>query len=470
MKRLVQIAPKALLGCAAVALSSVPAAQAIDINFTFGEGTTLEQRTAFELAGLIWEEYLVDDVEVNLFVDLVGEELLPENVLGGSLPTMTTQSFSGFRSAHQADQTSHRDAMAYNSMPTKDFTSYRTLSNAGNGKSNNLSLTRANSKALGLVKNDDNLDGLIVMNEAFNWNYDFSNGPANNQIDFLSVVLHEIGHSLGFTSVVDTLVSQQQANQLTNDLLGFNLFSSTSVQAHALDLFRYSSDTVGNQRIDLMTDDLVKFLSLDGRNAVYTDGIQVYNNPSDCQNLSSDRSQCRVAEFSTGKGVDGDGYQASHWKQQQFLGTEKTIGIMDPAIGYGMTREITALDLVAFDVIGWDTRQNMRDGIHAGEVSYNLNSLLANAQQQASNPNFADLEDYVDLIEGNTSYYNCILFPWIPGCRGGGGWQELLQANLLTQEVIHNEPEKVPEPATIFGLLGFAALSLVSSRQRWQDK
>ncbi|NJO71359.1 MAG: hypothetical protein HC825_06035 [Oscillatoriales cyanobacterium RM1_1_9] len=308
------------------------------------------------------------------------------------------------------------------------------------------------------------------MNEAFNWNYDFSNGPANNQIDFLSVVLHEIGHSLGFTSVVDTLVSQQQANQLTNDLLGFNLFSSTSVQAHALDLFRYSSDTVGNQRIDLMTDDLVKFLSLDGRNAVYTDGIQVYNNPSDCQNLSSDRSQCRVAEFSTGKGVDGDGYQASHWKQQQFLGTEKTIGIMDPAIGYGMTREITALDLVAFDVIGWDTRQNMRDGIHAGEVSYNLNSLLANAQQQASNPNFADLEDYVDLIEGNTSYYNCILFPWIPGCRGGGGWQELLQANLLTQEVIHNEPEKVPEPATIFGLLGFAALSLVSSRQRWQDK
>ncbi|MGF1492829.1 MAG: hypothetical protein ACFBSC_10320, partial [Microcoleaceae cyanobacterium] len=61
--------PSVLAGCAAVALASLPAQAELDIEFTFGSSVNQDQKTAFELAGLVWEEFLVDDVEINLYVD-----------------------------------------------------------------------------------------------------------------------------------------------------------------------------------------------------------------------------------------------------------------------------------------------------------------------------------------------------------------------------------------------------------------
>ena len=51
--------------------------------------------------------------------------------------------------------------------------------------------------------------------------------------------------------------------------------------------------------------------------------------------------------FATGS-FNGDGRQASHWKDN--LG----LGIMDPTLAFGEVGMITALDLLAFDVIGFD--------------------------------------------------------------------------------------------------------------------
>src|SRR5262249_11445323 len=51
--------------------------------------------------------------------------------------------------------------------------------------------------------------------------------------------------------------------------------------------------------------------------------------------------------FATGTD-NGDGQQAGHWKDQMGL------GLMDPSASRGELLRITPLDLLSYDVIGWD--------------------------------------------------------------------------------------------------------------------
>jgi hypothetical protein len=56
--------------------------------------------------------------------------------------------------------------------------------------------------------------------------------------------------------------------------------------------------------------------------------------------------------MSTGVGVNGDGRQASHWKDDGLTGIH--IGIMDPTLSFGAVFGLTAADIRALDLIGWD--------------------------------------------------------------------------------------------------------------------
>ena len=90
----------------------------------------------------------------------------------------------------------------------------------------------------------------------------------------------------------------------------------------SLDLFRYSADSTAQNVIDWTASTTDKYFSLD-------------------------RGLTAIASFSTGRNF-GDGQQASHWKDN--LG----IGIMDPTAARGELLAISANDLLAFDVIGWN--------------------------------------------------------------------------------------------------------------------
>ena len=107
-----------------------------------------------------------------------------------------------------------------------------------------------------------------------------------------------------------------------NDLPNFRIFNT-------LDLFRHSAATAGSGIRDLTLGDLGdQFLSIDG-------------------GFSS------IAPLSTGRfnGVGQfGGQQASHF------GDNLGAGILDPTAGLGEFLEVTAADLLAFDVIGWDIR------------------------------------------------------------------------------------------------------------------
>ena len=324
------------------------AVQALTFNFSYEEGTSIDQIQAFKAAGDVWSSYLTDDVTVNLHVEITN--LLPTNVLGGALPGITdNQNYGNFENAIYGDRSSTDDYTAYNYMP---WDSYDARVN-GQWLWNNteIDLTRANSKALGLIDaHDTAIDGYILMSDlsdtSTEWHYDLDTPVAADKIDFYSVAVHEIGHALGFISGVDDTDVYYQSGSSgdddddDDDDAGYKTNSATS-----LDMFRQSSATTGHgnwDKIDLSV----------GTNSFFS----INNNTN-------------LANFSTGTDttLGGDGKQASHWKEQT-----NVLGIMAPTIGLGERREVTELDLRAFDVIGWDRSGATQSSVDFSQLSMNI--------------------------------------------------------------------------------------------------
>lgn len=312
---------------AAAALLVTAGAQALTFNYNFTPTSTQADKDAFIAAGAIWSSLFTDDITINLDV---GTAMLDPNVLAQAGSTRVTTSYGGFLTQLTADATSASDAQAVGSLiPGADFDMLlnRTSNNpngAGSatayldadGDANNttIRLTSANAKALGynvVVA----ADATITFSNQFSWDYDTSDGVTAGSFDFVGIAVHEIGHSLGFISGVDILdINSPPVNGPFSD----ELFTFVA----PLDLFRYSAESTALNVIDWTASTTDKYFSLD-------------------------RGQTAIASFSGGRNF-GDGQQASHWKDE--LG----IGIMDPTAARGELLAITANDLQAFDVIGWN--------------------------------------------------------------------------------------------------------------------
>ena len=255
------------------------------------------------------------------------------------------------------------------------------------------------------------------------------------------MALHETAHVLGFVSGVDdpgwlnvVLDSQTEKKGKIKD---------HKINSTPLDLFRYSSNSIDKKsaRPDLSIG------SSDGTNPYF----------------SIDGGDTALAEFSSTKHVDlgGDGYQASHWKHDP----ENPIGIMDPALAPGDWREVTPLDLLALDVIGWDLetvlgndssetdkgkkgKSKGKSGkkgktAHKSELEYltehaeaqladrlevSVDWLWSNADTSASLLNQDQLTEVIDMIEQSQVY------EWGRRARTRTytRWQEVI--DLMTQE------------------------------------
>lgn len=268
----------------------------VTIKWTFAPNTTLEQMIAAELAGVTISKVLDDktsknfdnkDLEVNLYFM---NESLASNVIGGSIPGIQAEvPFTQVYNLLLEDQDSEADNTALE----------KTLPSVSVDKVN---LTNANAKAIGLTGNSLSFDGIVMLNNTLNSNYKLNYGNetslASNDISAVSVLVHEIIHSLGFIHGEDNL----EGNTL-------------------LDLFRTSLN--GNALGDNMSGTDEPFFSFDGTT-----------------NLGS---------FS-----DIGIYQGSHWED-----SSNPIGIMGPTITPGIAREIKEPDLLALDSIGWDLRKNV---------------------------------------------------------------------------------------------------------------
>ena len=277
-------------------------------------------KAAFQRAAEIWESRIATPITVYVDVDygttLFGTPFSSEDVLGATLSRTylwddaqwpEDPTWPELREMIIARANGDAETEIYNLLPAATVPTDK-------GEFNRFYAASMLARTLGLfppVAEAEDLAPRIGFNSAFQFDIDPTDGISGGRTDFEAVVVHEIGHMLGFTSSVG-------AGELGNT-------DATSI----LDLFRFrpgvdKSTFAATQRI----------LSAGGDHVFYAGG--------DSLALSTGR----------GDGSGGDGRQASHWKDDAFLGGVR-IGIMDPTIARGRRVELSDADLHAFGMLGY---------------------------------------------------------------------------------------------------------------------
>jgi hypothetical protein len=302
-----------------------------------------------------------NDATVNLNV---GYSHLGADVLGQTTVSQTTARVSDVKARLLASGATALDAAAAGHLPTVDpsgaismvtsgyqyapghlgvDTSYQVLDDNDTFNNKLLSVNTANAKALGLGAAGAASDGQIQFSSDFAFDFDPTDGISPGAIDFTAVATHEIGHALGFMSGVDRYDEIGAPSGPSASVLANFPVENTS-WGTPLDLFRYSANPNGFAGGGPLLDWSVgadSYFSIDGGQTAFADG-----------------------HFSTGR-FNGDGDQASHWKDNSYFpgapcgGHSEALGIMDPTFGRCEGGIVTALDLAAFDAIGWNPRVDL---------------------------------------------------------------------------------------------------------------
>lgn len=321
-----ELARWALAGALAAAVLTWLAspAGALTFNLTADPGMDPAARAGFQAAADAWGQLIVTPITVNINIAF---SPMASNYLGMTAPMETIADYTTFRAGLAETGTSAADAKAIAAIPTTSWFGMlinRTTNNPNGSGSpvpyldrghtdNNtyLQMARANAKAVGILDaTDPAADGSITFNSVSNWSFSRSGGVPADAYDFVGAAMHEIGHVLGFLCGTEVLDAASKTDA--------NYWNVTP-----LDLFRYSTDSAALGVIDWTDDARAKYFSLD-------------------------RGATDLGDFATGV-MYGDGRNASHWKLQN-----PPLGLMDPTLGLGELGVVSALDLTAMDVIGYE--------------------------------------------------------------------------------------------------------------------
>ncbi len=273
---------------------------------------------ALEEAAQVWEAVIDDPVTVTFGVDFTSGQ--------GFLAATSTSRFASTYSAARSAMTS--DAAAFesdylNALPSSDAPFITTQGTQNSGALGGIALSNPNRQALGFSSalSPGEADGSIVFNTDFSFDTDPSDGLTG--VDVIFVMVHELGHALGFISGVDVFSDPSQV-----------------WVPHILDLFR--GGIVGR------FNDWDNFAEFGAFEREFRPGI-------DCALDTFDAIDFDAFRFSTGAN-NGDGRQASHWKDDSLLGIPEVIGVMDPTFSQSQNPPglIKDADLLAFSLIGWD--------------------------------------------------------------------------------------------------------------------
>ncbi|MCP9493491.1 MAG: BACON domain-containing protein [Pyrinomonadaceae bacterium MAG19_C2-C3] len=290
-----------------------------------------QARDAFLRAARTWENLIATPITVIVDVDYgttrFGEPYDDPDILGATdsqiFSFRNTSDFSFYtflRAFLLNDASSAAEAALYNLLPLAALPVDIT-NTAGSQTAESIAASSANFRALGIFDPVANprIEGIdapsIGFNSSFSYDFDPSNGIDADKLDFDAVVVHEIGHVLGFNSFVG-------AKELN---------TSSRATASVWDFFRFRSGTTLNSFTTAP-----RILS--------SGGTQTFFAGANESMLSTGRND----------GTGGDGNQATHWKDDRLTGLY--IGIMDPTGSRGDRNQITANDLNAIEAFGYTLR------------------------------------------------------------------------------------------------------------------
>ncbi len=231
MRSFVSTRLRCAAGAALISLlaAAAPALAVGQFEIDLNPGPTLaanpDALAAFQRAAEAWESLISSPIRVNINADLVAVNnpfVIGSTSLGPGNPNL--------------DYTPVRDAMAVRSVRPGDAilaslpTSAQLTANVpatGHFDNTTIGVTTANQKALGLTANpltDTQVDGQIVFNSNFSFDYNEADGVDSDKMDFQTAATHEIGHVLGFLSDTDDYDSDETItdNATTLDLFRFN--------------------------------------------------------------------------------------------------------------------------------------------------------------------------------------------------------------------------------------------------------
>ncbi|HEX6085258.1 MAG TPA: NF038122 family metalloprotease [Thermoanaerobaculia bacterium] len=275
-----------------------------------------QAKAAFERAADAWESRIANPVTVYVDVDFgtqrFGEDFDDDVIAAansdyrGGEPNM----YAGVRGLLVAAADNAAEQSIYNALPA---TQLPTDLGAQTRVAAPSMLLRAIDGLPATAAGSDEAP-TIGFNSAFPYDFNPNDGITPGRTDFEGVVIHEIGHMLGFASLVGLSEDEEE---------------DIPVIPTILDFFRFRPGVnTGNfttrQRVQS------------------SGGDQVFFSGGTALSLSTGRPD----------GTGGDEQQASHWKDDALTGIR--IGIMDPTLNSGVRTELTDNDLLAFGMMGWD--------------------------------------------------------------------------------------------------------------------
>ena len=280
-----------------------------DLSFGPGLAGNPQAQAAFAEAAARWSAVLHNPVTIKVNVDYAP---LGQGILGATSSTILWGDYSEIRDPLAATAATHPAAQAalLSSLPT--VSQFQAHLPSGFSLGGVGYITQANYLGLGGSRITAD-EGSITFSSNYAWDFDPTNGIDAGKFDFVGCATHELGHILGFMSIVDNVDEYQHAG-LTTDQIG----------PYPLDFYRFDPADLG-AGFNFTTSP---------RNFV-PGGSQVFYTPDGTIPMST--------------GYYASGYQASHWMDG--LG----LGIMDPTAAPGETLQLTGNDLEAMGLIGWNT-------------------------------------------------------------------------------------------------------------------
>jgi hypothetical protein len=298
----------------AMTVAPIPAAPAqtsttFDLAYGPGLSTNPAAKAAFDQAAANWSAYLKNPVSLKVSVDF-GQ--LDIGILGATSYTVLWGDYAEIRDplVAVANQGSAARANLLSHLPTvSQFSPH--LPATGFSTSNAGYITQGNYMGLTGQRLTDS-DGSITFSNLYSWDFDPSNGIDPGKFDFVGAAMHEIGHVLGFDSIVDAI-----------DVTRHNGGTFTDVGPYPLDFFRFNPADLGA-------------------------GFNFTTSPRNLVPGSPSVFYTGTGTIPMSLGYYASGSQASHWADNQGL------GIMDPSAAPGERLQIGPNDLVAMDLIGWN--------------------------------------------------------------------------------------------------------------------